>query len=186
MNTKQKSLLLLIIILLSYASARTTADLVLYVSTNGNNSWSGKLPEPNPDKTDGPLATLNAARDKIRLLRSKEQNTGPITLSIRAGLYTLTDTLNLEKIDSGNQNAPITYSAHNNESVRIITGKQITDYQPIKDKDALNRIDKSLHLKILQLDLKAKGITELGKLTTRGFGRPVTPAALELFFNKNL
>ena len=42
------------------------AGLKLYVSTVGNNSWSGKLIQPNLEKTDGPFATLEGARDAIR------------------------------------------------------------------------------------------------------------------------
>lgn len=30
----------------------------LYVAPNGNDAWSGSLPEPNTARTDGPLATL--------------------------------------------------------------------------------------------------------------------------------
>ena len=33
----------------------TKPVLKLYVSTVGNNNWSGKLSEPNRNKTDGPL-----------------------------------------------------------------------------------------------------------------------------------
>lgn len=40
--------------------------LKLYVSTEGNNSWTGNFDQPNQDKTDGPFATLEGARDAIR------------------------------------------------------------------------------------------------------------------------
>jgi len=42
--------------------------LSLFVATNGNDAWSGKLSEPNADNTDGPFATLERARDAIRAL----------------------------------------------------------------------------------------------------------------------
>ena len=32
--------------------------LKLYVSTEGNDDWTGKPEQPNQDKTDGPFATL--------------------------------------------------------------------------------------------------------------------------------
>jgi len=47
--------------------------LKLYVSTTGNDSWSGKLSEPDQDKTDGPFATIEGARDAIRLLKEAEK-----------------------------------------------------------------------------------------------------------------
>ncbi|MGN1273734.1 MAG: hypothetical protein ACI4UF_04025, partial [Thermoguttaceae bacterium] len=34
-----------------------------FISLSGNDSWSGKLSAPNADRTDGPFATLEKARD---------------------------------------------------------------------------------------------------------------------------
>jgi hypothetical protein len=42
-----------------------------YVSTNGNDNWSGKLPEPNSVGTDGPFATIGRAQKAVRSLKSK-------------------------------------------------------------------------------------------------------------------
>ncbi|NLH16219.1 MAG: hypothetical protein GX455_06545, partial [Phycisphaerae bacterium] len=47
----------------------------LYVSPQGNDRWSGSLAMPNSEKTDGPMATLVAARDAIR----KRTSAGPLT-----------------------------------------------------------------------------------------------------------
>ncbi|MCD6357432.1 MAG: hypothetical protein J7L75_02515, partial [Thermoproteales archaeon] len=35
--------------------------LVFYVSPNGSDSWSGRLPEPSEDGRDGPFATITRA-----------------------------------------------------------------------------------------------------------------------------
>ena len=37
-----------------------------HVSPSGNDAWSGSLAEPNAGLTDGPVATLERARDAIR------------------------------------------------------------------------------------------------------------------------
>jgi len=53
------------------------ADADFYVATDGNDQWSGTLPAPNAQRTDGPFATLPRARDAIRGLRaigSQESN----------------------------------------------------------------------------------------------------------------
>jgi len=42
--------------------------LDLHVSPRGNDDWSGRLPAPNADHSDGPLATLNGARRAVRKL----------------------------------------------------------------------------------------------------------------------
>ena len=41
------------------AHAGGSADY--YVATQGSDAWSGTLAEPNPDRTDGPFATLERA-----------------------------------------------------------------------------------------------------------------------------
>ena len=51
---------------LSAAGVTQAKEEVLYVSVQGNDAWSGRLPEPNAAKTDGPFATLERARDAIR------------------------------------------------------------------------------------------------------------------------
>ncbi len=42
-----------------------------YVSPTGNDRWSGTLSEPNATLTDGPFATLEKAREAVRILKSK-------------------------------------------------------------------------------------------------------------------
>lgn len=37
-----------------------------YVSFKGDDSWSGTLPEPNADKTDGPFLTIERAQKAVR------------------------------------------------------------------------------------------------------------------------
>ena len=54
----------------------STADF--YVATDGKDVWSGTLPEPNHDGTDGPFATLARARDAVRQLRASQPKI-PIT-----------------------------------------------------------------------------------------------------------
>ena len=55
----------------SGASAKAPiAAANLYVATNGNDAWSGRLSAPNAEKTDGPFATLERARDELRKLKA--------------------------------------------------------------------------------------------------------------------
>ncbi len=67
--------------------------------------------------------------------------------------------------------------------MRLIGGVAITGLKPVVDPKILARIDKAAHGKVQQIDLKQLDITDYGKLTPRGFGRPIQPAGLELFFN---
>ena len=52
-----------------YDMKNTAADF--YVATNGNDSWSGTLAVPNTNKTDGPFATIEKAKDAVRKLKSE-------------------------------------------------------------------------------------------------------------------
>jgi hypothetical protein len=84
----------------------------LFVSIEGNDKWSGGLPAPNADRTDGPLATVDAARKKIRAIKQAGRLAGSLTVWIRGGRYYLSKPLVFEPQDSG----PITYSAYPGEA----------------------------------------------------------------------
>ena len=71
----------------------------LYVSPTGNDTWSGRLPEANAERTDGPLATVSGARNRVRH-RSQppayhnrtwavQGQSGPVTVQLRGGVYPL-------------------------------------------------------------------------------------------------
>ena len=95
-----------------------TADF--YVSPNGNDSWSGTLPEPNSVKSDGPFATLKRVQQAVREMKSqvyfpkdapieKRWIGSPhplgrgkdILVYIREGFYSLPEPLVFEPIDGG-------------------------------------------------------------------------------------
>ncbi|MBM4029432.1 MAG: hypothetical protein FJ280_29150 [Planctomycetes bacterium] len=55
-----------LIILLAALLLPTRATAAIYVSPKGNDNWSGGLGQPNAQGTDGPVATLERARDILR------------------------------------------------------------------------------------------------------------------------
>ena len=115
----------------------------LFISPQGNDSWSGKLPEPNADETDGPLKTLAGARDLIRYKRGlvKRRDVppvtagigGPITVWLRGGRYPVSAPIVFEPMDS----APVTYAAYPSETPVIDGGKRITDWK----QETINGVD---------------------------------------------
>ncbi|MCS7193190.1 MAG: right-handed parallel beta-helix repeat-containing protein, partial [Armatimonadetes bacterium] len=78
-------------------------EIAFYVSPNGNDAWSGKLPSPNKTKTDGPFATLHRAVEAVRQL--KRQQGGklkqPVTIYLRQGFHFLREPIVLTPEDSG-------------------------------------------------------------------------------------
>lgn len=170
-------LILMLLLGLLLRTAASSAPIEFYVSMKGN--------DRNPGTKDKPFATLERARDAIRSIKSVEGRipTGGITVWVCGGNYEINSTFALTAEDSGTKDAPITYRACEGEEVRLIGGREIRGWKPVRDPDILSRIDPSARGKVLQADLKAQGITDYGKLTARGFGRKIQPAHLELFFN---
>ena len=66
-----------------------------YVSPVGNDAWSGRLPEPNAAGTDGPKASLDAARDASRAEADAERR-----VVLAEGRFFLDSTLELDARDS--------------------------------------------------------------------------------------
>ena len=62
---------------------RAAAEAVFHVSPDGSDNWSGKLPEPNGDRTDGPVASIDRARQAVRELRRAGGKPVPITVRVR-------------------------------------------------------------------------------------------------------
>jgi len=78
------------------APAETPEEIVFYLSPQGNDAWTGLQPEPNANRTDGPVVTPHAARDKARNLPSEK----PKRIVVQEGEYFLQTPLDLEARDS--------------------------------------------------------------------------------------
>jgi hypothetical protein len=108
------------------AAAFTTTHL--FVATNGNDRWSGKLAAPNKAKTDGPLASIDAAREALRRARDGGGK-GGATVSIRGGTYFLAQPLTFSPLDSGTADAPIVYENYPNETPVFSGGTRISGWK---------------------------------------------------------
>ena len=156
-----------------------TFALDFHVTPNGNDNWSGEKASQNASGTDGPLATLTGARNAIRAWRVKQGNPTAIpedsfTVIIHEGIYTLDKAFALEKQDSGAHEASITYRAAKGESVRLIGGRVVPEFSAVSDPAILKRLDESAREHVLQANLKALGITDLGSAKGEG---------IEVFFD---
>jgi len=124
------SLTLIILVMgLSPGCGRQKKIKTLYVATNGSDNWSGSLPAPNPEGSDGPLRTIPAARDRIRAARQADPSTAPAEVLIRAGDYQIPAPIVLEPQDSGTADKPVTYAAYPGEHPRISGGTEITGWK---------------------------------------------------------
>ncbi|HUS81062.1 MAG TPA: LamG-like jellyroll fold domain-containing protein, partial [Armatimonadota bacterium] len=150
--------------------------LTLWVATDGDDA--------NPGTAEAPFRTIERARDAIRELKAAGPlPDGGVAVQVRGGSYRLTSSLRLSAEDSGTESAPVVYRAAPGEQVRLTGGAEVTGFGPVTDAAALARLPEEARGHVLVADLKAQGIEDYGELTPRGFGRPVTPAHMECFYD---
>ncbi len=132
--------------------------MVLHVSPQGDDRWSGRASTPNADRTDGPLATLVGARDRIRSLRGQAlkgmtsteqvaQIDGPVTVLMQDGVYPVNKPIRFGPEDD----VPVTYRAAGKARPVIDGGLRLTGWE-------IARIN---GVKAWTLDLERAGIAEL-------------------------
>ena len=97
----------------------------LFVSPRGKDTWSGRLPDPNADGTDGPLATPAKARDLVRERKASGALAGPLTVWLREGRYSLAEPLTFGPEDS----APVSYRSYPSEQAILDGGRRIEGWQ---------------------------------------------------------
>ncbi len=82
---------------------------------------------------DGPINSLEAARDAVRELKAKAPLTEPVHVEIAAGVYTMTKPLVLSAEDSGLDDAPVIYEAAPGARPLFHGGKTITGFTKGED-----------------------------------------------------
>ncbi len=108
------------------------AEADLFVATDGDDSWSGRLAEPNAAKDDGPLASLARARDVVRELR--RQQARDIVVLIRGGTYFFRDTVVFGLEDSAGDGCSITYAAYPGETPVFSAGVPVSDWRKLEQE----------------------------------------------------
>ena len=76
-------------------AALTEGRSLIHVAPAGRDDWSGRVPAPQPDGSDGPLASLAAARDVARA------SPGPDAILLHGGTYRLTTPVAFGAEDAG-------------------------------------------------------------------------------------
>ena len=103
-----------------------------FLSPNGSDKWSGRLAEPNAQGSDGPFASLERARDAVRIL--KKTKSDDITVLIRGGTYQLDETVVFGLEDSGDENRTITYAAYPEETPVFSSGNEIKGWKKVNGR----------------------------------------------------
>ena len=125
----------------------------LFVRPNGKNT--------NPGTKAKPLASLEAARDRLRTCGG-----GKHTITLRAGVYPRTASFTLDQRDTG-------LTLRGEPGARMLGGKVITGWRPSADP----RLPETARGKVVEVSLSG----DLGTLRRRGFGVNTSPTPPELF-----
>ena len=155
-----------------------------YVAASGDDVGNGSK--------EHPFATLERARDVVRTLSAvRKYPAEGVTVWIRGGVYQRNHSFDLDTRDSGQLGAPVVYAASSGETVRFVGGRTIpaSAFHPVLDRVFLDRvISHAARRHLLQVDLKALGITDYGELSPMhvvdfGSNTHYVPAPLELFID---
>jgi hypothetical protein len=111
------------------AAAHAAAPVVLHVAPDGRDAWSGRLAKPNPARTDGPLASLDGARQAVRKLKAQAPLDAPVRVLVADGTYPFTEPVEFGPADSGTETAPITYEAAPGARPLFTGGRVITGWK---------------------------------------------------------
>lgn len=82
---------------------------------------------------DGPINSLEAARDAVRALKAQGDLTEPVRVVIADGTYPMTQALELTPADSGTETAPVIYEAAPGARPLFTGGRRITGFEPNAD-----------------------------------------------------
>jgi hypothetical protein len=98
---------------------------------------AAEQPSPKPRvfhvSKDGPLTSLEQARDAVRALKRQQGGTlkQPVTVYVHGGTYALKQPLLFGPEDSGAANCPVTYRAFQNETPVFSGGRAITGWKEV-------------------------------------------------------
>jgi hypothetical protein len=109
--------------------AQCLSAATFYVAPDGNDAWSGKLASTNRRRTDGPLASLPAARDAVRRWKARAPLAEPVRVVIAEGRYTLGEPLTFTPDDGGTEQCPVVYEAAPGAHPVLSGGRVVTGWK---------------------------------------------------------
>lgn len=138
---------------------------VVYVSPGGNDSNSGSKQQP--------VATINKAVEII-----KSRHSGNPVIYLRQGYYDLTSTVEIKAVNG------LTVSAYNGEKAYITGGKRLTSFKPVDEQTAKRlKIPVNAASGVEVINAENSGIKDFPGISVRGFGFPVRPSGIMLYFD---
>lgn len=119
----------------------------LFVAPNGNDANDGSQTKP--------FATLEKARDTLRVLKAEGKLNEGATVYLRGGTYQMKNSFVLESVDSGTEAAPILWCAYENEKPILTGALKVSEFKEVTDPAALARLSPVVHRHVRVADLSA-------------------------------
>lgn len=129
-------------------------SVTVYVAPYGSDANTGRSPQRDSKMNDGPLASLDAARLRIRQMRS-EGALGPqdaVTVEFAEGEYRLEKPVLFEPVDSGAAHAPITFAAAKRARPVFFGGRRLPKFEAGDDGVWRAKIDPALRFEQLYVN----------------------------------
>ena len=114
----------ILIIILFFLKSGSLLSQQIYLSPEGNDS--------NPGTMYQPLATMPAARDRARILRS-ENSQQPVEIIALEGEYLMLKPLELDHSDAGTAVSPTIFRAADGAKVIFRGGVEINGFEKVND-----------------------------------------------------
>jgi len=149
------------------------AERQLFVATSGNDDAAGTA--------EAPLATLQAAQRRLRQGR-KAGEADNCQITLLAGDYYLSQPMEFTAEDSPTATSTLLITAANDAKVRLIGGRAINAWQPLRDASVARRLTAAAARQVLVAELSPDVVADCGEHCSRGHEHELHPAPLELFY----
>ncbi len=117
--------ILITFIYLLFSQSLFSQKIIFYISPDGNDNFPGTEKEP--------FASLNGARNQIRVLNKTGKVSDTIVVKVKDGKYFLTSPFILEPEDSGKPNRPVIYKADEGANPVFSGGRIISGFKTLSD-----------------------------------------------------
>lgn len=115
--------------------------LRIYVAPDGDDAWPGRSPQRTADGSDGPVASLAGALQRLRQARRESAQASGPTILVADGRYQLDQPLELGAQDSGTADGPLVIAAAEGARPVFSGGTPIDNWQVRDDGLWETRID---------------------------------------------
>jgi len=118
-------LIINLIFAIFFAGQHVICGQKIYISPEGNDNNSGTIEKP--------LATLNSAINKTKLLRAKGETKEPVEIIVLQGNYYMMQPLVIKADDSGTPDTPLIIKAENGAKPVFTAGVKIDRFEKISE-----------------------------------------------------